>query len=190
MIAHWQICGLFIKIIMTQTLLELTETDHLSENLNLDNFSTEIRKLNTQWPLNMTVLSLNIRSISGNYDNLLTFLHTLDYTISIIMITETWLREDRVDLYPIDGYNQFAICRKSRGGGLLMYVHRSIEVSLVPSLTKISNACESLFVKFNINNASHYAGVVYRSPNRPIADFISAFDKLCISLPKNDWWRF
>ena len=102
------------------------------------------------------------------------------------MITETWLREDRVDLYPIDGYNQFAICRKSRGGGLLMYVHRSIEVSLVPSLTKISNACESLFVKFNINNASHYAGVVYRSPNRPIADFISAFDKLCISLPKND----
>ena len=143
-------------------------------------------RYNKLWPFNLTVLSLNIRSICKNYGNLLAFLHMLKKKVSIIMISETWLRKEKEHLYPLDGYNQFAISRSSRAGGLMINIDKNIDASLVPSLTNITDACESLYVEFTLNRVKYHAGLIYRPPNKSIVNFVASIANIFNTMPKSN----
>ena len=54
-------------------------------------------------PLNLKLLSLNIRSLKKNFENL-KYLLTLDKHVSVIALTETWRRAYGVGNMDLDGF--------------------------------------------------------------------------------------
>ncbi len=70
-------------------------------------FSLNIRQLST--------LSINVRGIDCNYDNLLLFLNSINYNIDAIILTECHIQHsntynyDLHNTHPIEGYDKFYI---------------------------------------------------------------------------------
>ena len=66
---------------------------------------------------NFTILSLNILSLPNHIDDLLPFLSSLDTSIDILILTETWLNETNdTPLLDIPNYSHVSVNRKNRRG--------------------------------------------------------------------------
>src|SRR5215469_9152664 len=64
-------------------------------------------------------ISLNIRSLLQNCDELTNLLSTFDFEFSGIIITETYLKSYNKDFYTIKGFDAFhAFPSEKRGGGV------------------------------------------------------------------------
>ena len=75
----------------------------------------------------LRLLTLNIRSLRANFDELLPFLDGLidqfGAEFDVIALTETWIRHDEVDRYSLGGYTLYHQERnESRSGGVILYV--------------------------------------------------------------------
>ena len=64
-----------------------------------------------------SILNLNLRSIRANFVSLQSFLDSLKYKVSIIVITETWLSKELENIHTINGYKVVYTSRNSHGGG-------------------------------------------------------------------------
>ena len=69
-----------------RTEIDMTEFDY---NILINKFS---------------ILNINIRSIKSNFVYLKSFLHSLKRKVSFIVLTETWLSDEIVDQFKLDGY--------------------------------------------------------------------------------------
>jgi hypothetical protein len=69
-----------------------------TQTLNLE---TNSKPLNS---VQLSMLTLNIRSLPRNHKNLIPLLNIIDNQFHIISLTETWLKEYNADLFPIEGY--------------------------------------------------------------------------------------
>ena len=70
-----------------------------------------------------SLLHLNIRSLSRNYDNLTSFLANIDGKFSIMGVSETWLRDSGYS-FDIMGYDFIHKPRPNRiGGSVGIYVN-------------------------------------------------------------------
>ena len=61
---------------------------------------------------NFSILHLNSRSIISNHDKIMNILDTIGFTFSIIIITETWLNTNNINLFNINEYNSIHTIRK------------------------------------------------------------------------------
>ena len=52
---------------------------------------------------NFSLLHINIRSLSTNYDQQIVYLNCLKHRFSIIALSETWTNENNQSLFPIPG---------------------------------------------------------------------------------------
>ena len=67
-----------------------------------------------------------------------------------------------------------------------MDIDSDIDASIVPSLTKITEAFESLFIKFTIQGVQYHAGSIYRPPNKSISEFITGIDTILNIIPQTN----
>ena len=123
----------------------------------------------------LSVLSVNVRSIKGKFNEILSCLSSLKGKITFIIITETWLNEDCDSLFEIDGYKSCSIYRNGcQGGGIKLFYLEHINIQIVDEFTSISGPCESLFVTATVPGYGRLGILgIYRPPNRPIRDFLS-----------------
>ena len=65
---------------------------------------------------------LNARSVRNKFSELRPFIQC--NRPDVVVITESWLRDDEKSVYNINGYASFFDCRQSstRGGGVAVYV--------------------------------------------------------------------
>jgi len=78
-----------------------------------------------------SLLHLNVRSLSRNYDNFTSFLANIEGTFSIMGVSETWLK-DSGHSFDIMGYDFIHNPRPNRiGGGVGIYVNNDLELNLV-----------------------------------------------------------
>ena len=79
------------------------------QNLNCDNYLEEnFIKEKEDYSTKRNHLSLfhlNIKSLPKHYDELEIFLKSLEHNFSIVGFTETWLDENKHDLYDLPDYN-------------------------------------------------------------------------------------
>ena len=79
------------------------------------------------------ILILNIRSWSKHYDEFLIYLKTLqkenNFYPAVIALTETWISEDQLAYFPIQGYSGYISARQdgTRSGGVILYIQDDIE---------------------------------------------------------------
>ena len=123
----------------------------------------------------ISFVHLNVRSLVSNIDLIRSFLK--NNKVSICTISETWLTDKIPNkLIEIDGFNFVRNDRTTmshtgnrikRGGGLLTYVSKEIEIfSIIPKITECENNLESQWLELKINKLKPIiVGNCYRPPD-------------------------
>ena len=146
----------------------------------------------------LNVLSINVRGIAKNYDNLITYLNTLKNTFSVIILSECHIQESILgvrylqNMYNIPGYNMNCILSKIKYGGVIIYTKDQLNVSVVSELTDSNDVCDVLYLQV-MNNSKRklFIGGLYRhcrSRSSDIMNFIGQFEEQlnCLKTHKND----
>ena len=123
-----------------------------------------------------SVLHLNIRSIKKNFENFELFLNSINFTFSVICLLETWwddLATIEKSLYELPNYNSTRQARSDRkGGGVSIYIHKSLDFTVKPDLSINNNDIESLTIKILSNKKRNtLINALYRPPNGQIEPF-------------------
>src|SRR6266576_6414542 len=70
----------------------------------------------------LCVITLNIRSLRKNYDEFILYLKNEKLSPDIIILTESWIREDEKNLFTIARYDLFVVENlRGRSGGVAIY---------------------------------------------------------------------
>lgn len=79
---------------------------------------------------------------------------------SFIVLCETWINTDEVELFNIEGYNSFHCCNDSyRSGGVICFVDEDIIVS---NLNINLVTADAIFLKVNFKNVYFNLICLYR----------------------------
>lgn len=66
---------------------------------------------------NISIIHLNCRSLTKNFDNLSLYLKGFDRQFSIIALSETWLKKSHPNLCQLNNYSFISQERENRRGG-------------------------------------------------------------------------
>ena len=106
---------------------------------------------------NLSIIHMNARSLSKNYDRINAFLSSLTLSPDIIAITETWLNDTNKYLYQFPGYHPYHITRTTRPhGGVSLYISNDICTEPIDVLTITNDDIELLTVKVNVDSVSYF----------------------------------
>lgn len=110
----------------------------------------------------LKVLHVNIRSLQKNWDHLCAYLQTMP-DLDVIALSEINITAERLSLYCLRGYSQYAVCRENRkGGGVLVFVKDSwLSYSID---VKFDNA-ELLNLSISKVDTTYTLCIIYRPPN-------------------------
>ena len=101
-----------------------------------------------------TVLNVNIRSISKNFEKLKECLKTVNYDFTVIGLSETHLKDKPHDYYNLSGYRLEYVNRVSRSkGGVCMYVTNKVDYKVTTDLCNANSNYESCFIEIQRTNA-------------------------------------
>ena len=116
-----------------------------------------------------SVLHLNIRSMSKNFESFREFLDSLCFTFSAICLSETWCQphETSNSNLQIPGYVSLHQTRKNRRGGeLCIFLLERLSYKVRDELAVHSSAIECLCIKaFSKNSKSIVLNIAYRPSN-------------------------
>ena len=123
---------------------------------------------------NVSLLSVNIRGLSGKFNELKAHLNLLKIKFTFILITETLLKAGNDGTFGIDGYKSISLSRStSFARGLKFYIRDSISFNKMEDLTKTSRICEQPFVSASLPGIGEVKiGGIYRSPNSSKSEFL------------------
>ena len=121
----------------------------------------------------LSIFHINIRSLKKNYTNLTSILP--DHEFSLIALTETWLKQHNMDLFPIEGYQvEHSISNIKTGGGISVYIKDSIHYKIREDLNCSDDSLEMLWIEMD-NSKKHkkniIAGCIYRKPGSDLNIF-------------------
>ena len=117
----------------------------------------------------LSLLSVNIRSMNKNFDSLKEFLHSTSVDFNIIGLVESWLKDKAHGYFHLDGYNLECANRQSdKGGGVCLFIKEELKYVVRNDLSKIKHPpnTETLFIQIEQKNLRNIViGVTYRSPD-------------------------
>jgi Reverse transcriptase (RNA-dependent DNA polymerase) len=111
----------------------------------------------------LNFLYFNARSLKKNFNDIIDFISNLNKPIHLIIVTETWMKENEIAYYNFSNFFAFHSTREeSRGGGVAIYVNKSFDVANVLG-KKCWNGNNCLLVE--LVNEKVKICVFYRQPN-------------------------
>ena len=115
---------------MSSTLPIDTDIDEMFFDLNCINVnpSAIVQKIPINNRNQFSIININVRSLAKNFTLLLSLLKISKMQYTIIVLTETWLKDSDDTLFNIPGYEHISINRRASetGGGLRLYYNTSI----------------------------------------------------------------
>ena len=126
-------------------------SDRECSYLTCSAFNDQFKTVNID---NLSVIHINIRSLSANGDTFVSNLLTLNLNFDVICFSETWLNFEHSLGNFLPSYNGFHACRPSgrRSGGVAIYVSKRLTASEYTDLTCIADCIECIFIKIKSNN--------------------------------------
>ena len=121
-------------------------------------------------------LHINIKSLPKHYDEMEIYLNSLNFKLSFIALSETWLDEYEEGLYEVPNYTSINDFMKSKkGGGLSLYIADNLKFKRRHDLEYFDSEMESLFIEieggtFNLE-CNLIIGELYRMPNASVDVF-------------------
>ena len=140
-----------------------------SNILNYSNFPLDNSLSNT-----FTLFHANVRSLSKNWNELISCLHLAAIKFTVIALTETWLHDTNATLFSLPDYRSLHATRPyQRGGGVSLYVRSDIDLKARPDLDVFTQDIESIFAEVRLpSHGTILIGVVYRPPNSNFSAFL------------------
>ena len=167
--------------------------DNTCEYFSNQDFNSNINTVNE-----LSILNLNIRSMSKNIDKLKEHLEVLNHKFSIIAIQETWFKEDT----PLNYFNLRNYCLETvnridcQVGGVGLYVLNDIDYKLRDDLRCQNEVYESCFIEINRSEDKNIIlGVVYRHHHKSINEFNNQLETVLSKVTLENklfyfMWRF
>ena len=123
-----------------------------------------------------SILHLKIRSIKTIFGNFKLFLNSINFTFSVICLSEIWwddLAAIQKSLFEVSNYKSNHVARGDRkAGGVSIYVHKSLDFKIRPDLSINNVDIESLTIEIlSDNKRNTFVNALYRPPNGQIEPF-------------------
>ena len=124
----------------------------------------------------MKFSSINVNGIRSKKLELLAYLDFHQPQIVAIQETKIDSSISTSELFPETcPYNVYRKDRNSKGGGVMLLIHK--DISHMP-ITELENDSESVWVKVFTNKTSHFVTSWYQPPGRNLAELTSEIDLL------------
>ena len=95
-----------------------------------------------------SILHLNSSSIKKNLDNFKLFFSTLDFSLGVICLSETWLDEVGNSLDELPNYiSKHQVRDDRKWGGVSIYIHNSLSFNVLSNLCIDSVDIDSLSIE-------------------------------------------
>ena len=156
--------------------------------------SYNLEEINNENPLlesKLNILHLNIRSCNSNLDEFLAFLDTVKMKFSIVVLSETWIK-DSSNHINIPGFVSYHSIRQGnrRGGGVSIFIDKDIDSAELPNFFVNNEAFDSAGIKATIGKEIINIIGVYRPPRssdgqQTLDRFNSMFPDLLQTLAPN-----
>ena len=106
----------------------------VSKYVTGNKFSEILSKFNRS---SFSIFHANIRSMNKNFDNLLSLINKPSpHPLSIIGLSETWLKDDSNLPYFIDSYNFIHKNRQDKlGGGVALFLHKDLNYIVLDEIS-------------------------------------------------------
>ena len=142
-----------------------------------------------------SVLHVNIRSFTKNFDDFKSMLSDLNYDFSVLCISETWCSNDSFQNnsnYKLDQYNAIHQERKGkRGGGVCVYINKRYNFKHRRDFSISVDGNETLSVEIiNKTTKNIIVNACYRPPNAKIKPFKTHATKILNALHKKNQKKF
>ena len=121
---------------------------------------------------------------STHIDKLKDFLNDIKEKFSVIVLSETWIDNDKTDLnslFYIPNYSFIHEKRKTnyKGGGPGIYVQKTLDYKIFPNLTKNTENIETFTVEIeNKNSKNILISAVYRPPRGEQSKFLEEIEQV------------
>lgn len=131
----------------------------------------------------LCAIHINIHSLVAKLDDLkhiISTLHERKIVVHFILICETFLNDNSIQLCTIEGY-KFVCNNRSNGkrGGVAIYVLDSLSFKLRDDLTlNFDNQFETIFIEVKHGNSNILVGEIYRTPNSPMKQSVERFQNI------------
>lgn len=126
----------------------------------------------------LNILYLNIRSCRNKLDCLESFIHSLNQSIHVIVLSETWLYS--WEIFNIHNYRSYHCTRDSdRGGGVSIFVRQDVSSQMILSTHRDVND----FVVVDLINEKIKIMGVY-NPGRNQLEFLNELENVLHDYPK------
>ena len=126
----------------------------------------------------LSIICINMRSVTNKFAELKSHLKLVKYNPSFILVTETWLNDDKDFAYELEGYASISLHREGLGGGLKLYYLNHVSVQQLDDFTTNCGPAEILFVRATIPGfGSLNIGCVYRPPNKSTEEFLAKMNE-------------
>ena len=112
---------------------------------NIQSFNNEIH---INFSHSLSILNINIRSANTNFVSLAAFISQIKFVIKIIVVTESHTDDSTIQMYNLNGYRKLFTNRDTLGGGIITYIHNSLEFNMNRHYSGIHETHETLF--FNL----------------------------------------
>lgn len=119
----------------------------------------------------LPIIHFNSRSMYSNYSEIRDYLESFVHPFSVIQISETWFNDDKGINFAINDYDLNYINRQNKtGGGVALYVHKTIHFSIVNSLSiALDNVMECVTIELkNEKQKNIIISCVNRSPGSSV----------------------
>lgn len=148
--------------------------NNISNNLNIKYHINKVDpNINTNNFLN--IMCLNAQSIRNKFNDIKHLIYSYNFTIHIIVLTETFLYTNETKHFHLNNYNHYFLCREERrGGGVAIYVLKSIPSKLSFSVTDADNN----FLLVNLPNKNLNVLAIYRPPNSNKSKFLAKLEEI------------
>ena len=107
---------------------------------------------------------INIRSCCKSFDQFIAnFCHCI-YKFSHIILTETWLTQEKYNTFSISGFYCYKFYHGQCGGGIKVYVKNGIESRILENFMLLNHLFELLTVELLFDNCRIVLSSVYHPP--------------------------
>lgn len=137
---------------------------------------------------NIRIFYANIRSINCHYNELLLTLNSLQdrlkKTYDIIALSESWITEDQLQLYPITGYRAIIQPRLDgrKSGGVLIYIKESYQLTSTEKVEISGGDALKIGLQLERNNSQSNNSLtiylIYRDCTASRLRFVQELDRI------------
>ena len=143
---------------------------HPRKNLNYLTLS-QINKI-SQTQNALSILMINSRSLNKNFIKLETLITQLNFTPTIIFVSETWIQPNKPLLYTLKGYSFHHSCGNNKSAGAGFFIKHNLNFKIINNYNLNVINCDEIWAELTIpGSKSIIFCSLYRHPEYQIDEF-------------------